>query len=64
MAHALGLRVVAEGVEDDNSLRRLAGYGCDHLQGYRIAPPMPGDDATRWLEACGAAVPLGLVAPA
>ena len=63
MAHALGLRVVAEGVEDENSLLRLAGYGCDHLQGYRIAPPMSDDDATRWLQAHGAAAPLRLAVP-
>ena len=53
MAHALGLRVVAEGVEDENTVVRLAGYGCDHLQGYRIASPMSGPDATRWLVASG-----------
>ena len=60
MAHALGLRVVAEGVEDENSARRLTEYGCDCLQGYGIAPPMSGDDATEWLVRYADAVPLRL----
>ena len=49
LAHNLGLEVVAEGVEDGATLRRLAELGCDRAQGYFIARPMPGEDCTAWL---------------
>jgi diguanylate cyclase (GGDEF)-like protein len=39
--HALGLRVVAEGVEDDATLKLLSGLGCDVAQGYLISKPKP-----------------------
>jgi EAL domain-containing protein (putative c-di-GMP-specific phosphodiesterase class I) len=41
LAHALGLRVVAEGVEDDRCLGLLTGLRCDLVQGYVISKPMP-----------------------
>jgi EAL domain-containing protein (putative c-di-GMP-specific phosphodiesterase class I) len=41
MAHALGLQVVAEGVETETQARVLATLGCDELQGYLIARPLP-----------------------
>jgi len=41
MAHKLGLRVVAEGVETDVQLRLLQAAGCDYAQGFVYAPPMP-----------------------
>lgn len=41
LAHNLGLRVVGEGVEDAETLARLAELGCDSLQGYHICRPMP-----------------------
>jgi diguanylate cyclase len=34
LGHSLGLKVVAEGVEDEASYRHLAQLGCDHAQGY------------------------------
>ncbi|GIL38406.1 phosphodiesterase [Rhodospirillales bacterium TMPK1] len=40
LARALNLRVVAEGVEDADSLELLAGFGCDGAQGYFIARPL------------------------
>jgi diguanylate cyclase (GGDEF)-like protein len=43
LAHALGLRVVAEGVEDDHCLGLLTGLGCDLAQGYVISKPKPAD---------------------
>ena len=49
VAHALGLRLVAEGVEDAATGTVLAGLGCDIAQGYAIARPMPVDDFLRWL---------------
>ncbi len=45
----LGLRVVAEGVEDLPTFDRLAEFGCDEAQGYYIARPMPAAEFTRWL---------------
>jgi len=49
LAHQLGLTVVAEGVEDDNSLARLTTMGCEHAQGYGIAKPMPQEQFLSWL---------------
>ena len=43
LAHSLGMKVVAEGVEDDLSLTLLTGMGCDLIQGWRIAKPMTLD---------------------
>ena len=43
LAHGLGLRVVAEGIEDNATLARLAAYGCDVAQGYHIARPAPAE---------------------
>lgn len=40
MAHDLGYRVVAEGIENDISYRRLMELGCDEAQGYFIAKPL------------------------
>lgn len=44
LAHALGLRVVAEGVEDDRCLALLTGVHCDLVQGYVISRPKPADE--------------------
>jgi EAL domain-containing protein (putative c-di-GMP-specific phosphodiesterase class I) len=44
LAHALGLRVVAEGVEDDECLGLLTELGCDFVQGYVISKPKPADE--------------------
>jgi diguanylate cyclase (GGDEF)-like protein len=41
LAHTLGLKVVAEGVEDDSQLRLLKQLGCDQIQGYYASAPMP-----------------------
>ena len=49
LAHNLGLTVVAEGVEDSDTLDMLDGCGCDGAQGYLISKPCPADALTRWL---------------
>ena len=41
MAHELGLLTVAEGAEDESTLETLREAGCDRVQGYVIAHPMP-----------------------
>ena len=51
LAHDLGLRLVAEGVEDDATGEKLARLGCDVAQGYAIARPMPVEDFLAWLDA-------------
>jgi diguanylate cyclase (GGDEF)-like protein/PAS domain S-box-containing protein len=49
LAHALGLRVVAEGVETDEQLALLADLGCEDIQGYLFSRPLPEEDATALL---------------
>jgi diguanylate cyclase (GGDEF)-like protein len=49
LAHGLGLRVVAEGVEDAATTALLTQIGCDEAQGFYLSPPLPGHDLTHWL---------------
>ena len=49
MAHSLGLRAIAEGVETAELLQQLRGFGCDEAQGYHYARPMPAAEAERYL---------------
>ncbi len=49
LAHHLGLRAVAEGVEDWSMLPELEALGCDAAQGYAISHPLAGPDVTRWM---------------
>lgn len=49
LGHALGLRVVAEGVEDGEALRRLASASCDAVQGYFVSRPLPEPAFESWL---------------
>lgn len=50
MAHALGLKVVAEGIETPEQLRCLQDIACDTGQGYLFCRPVAADDITRSLE--------------
>jgi EAL domain-containing protein (putative c-di-GMP-specific phosphodiesterase class I) len=50
LAHSLGLKVTAEGVETPAALALLSGMGCDLAQGYLIGRPMPLEDLGRFLE--------------
>jgi EAL domain-containing protein (putative c-di-GMP-specific phosphodiesterase class I) len=49
LAHSLGLGMVAEGVEDRETWEALAAMGCELAQGNYLAPPMPAEEASRWL---------------
>ncbi|QCX79298.1 Phytochrome-like protein cph2 [Streptomyces sp. YIM 121038] len=53
LAHSLGLLVVAEGVEDDETWERLRDLGCDAVQGWLVAAAMPPSETTAWLRARG-----------
>jgi diguanylate cyclase (GGDEF)-like protein len=50
MGHRLGMKVVAEGVEDGESYALLRELGCDTAQGYYMSPPLPPDAFQAWLE--------------
>lgn len=51
LAHALGMRVVAEGVETASVASALQRLGCNEYQGYHYAKPMPASAFERWLAA-------------
>jgi diguanylate cyclase (GGDEF)-like protein len=48
LGHNLGLTIVAEGVESEQALDVLAGYGCDVAQGYHLSRPMPAEAFDAW----------------
>ena len=50
IATTLGAEVVAEGVEDEQSLAILKSYGCQVGQGYYFAKPMSADDYVSWIQ--------------
>ncbi|GGY88288.1 EAL domain-containing protein [Pseudoduganella plicata] len=52
MAHALGMRVVAEGVETAGQARQLKQLDCDELQGYFISLPLPATETQPVLARC------------
>jgi diguanylate cyclase (GGDEF)-like protein len=59
LGHDLGLRIVAEGVEDERTLMRLALLGADMAQGYHLSKPLPPEAFSDWM-----GQPRGLVAQA
>jgi diguanylate cyclase (GGDEF)-like protein len=62
LGHDLGLKVVAEGVEDEATLNRLAGLGCDFAQGYHFSKPLAPEAFTQWMGG-PAAAPKPVVRP-
>ena len=57
LGHNLGLRVVAEGVEDRLTWDALAALGCNSAQGYYLSRPLPGPQLTAYLQANSATGP-------
>lgn len=49
LSHGLGMRVVAEGVENESQLQMLRDRHCDEAQGYLFAPPLSPDALLPWL---------------
>jgi predicted signal transduction protein with EAL and GGDEF domain len=58
LAHNLGLSVIAEGVETQETLDELARYGCDMAQGFHIARPRAADEL--WLDGASLSEPHAL----
>ena len=58
LAHHLGLRSTAEGIESAAAQEWLRLAGCDQGQGFHIAPPMPAEDVTIWLSDAARTVSL------
>jgi diguanylate cyclase (GGDEF)-like protein len=51
LAHSMRLVVVAEGVEDEATLRRVAEIGCQQAQGHHMSKPLPAQEFLAWLRA-------------
>ena len=49
LARGLGISIIAEGAETEAELDSLLSIGCDQVQGYSIAFPMPDSQAREWL---------------
>jgi len=50
LAKALGLEVIAEGIETSEQLSVIRGLGCPYGQGYLFSRPVPSEEAVRFLE--------------
>jgi diguanylate cyclase (GGDEF)-like protein len=52
LAHNLGMKVVAEGVENKETAARLKELKCDILQGYYYSRPLASEDFSKWFSSC------------
>ncbi len=50
MGHAMGMKIIAEGVETEAQLEFLRGEGCDAVQGYLFSKPLPAGEATSYIK--------------
>jgi diguanylate cyclase (GGDEF)-like protein len=60
LGHGLGYGVVAEGVENAETRQRLSALGCDAIQGFLVARPMPAAQAAEWIGKAG--LPIATIA--
>ncbi|MDQ2914534.1 MAG: EAL domain-containing protein, partial [Chloroflexota bacterium] len=58
LSHALGFDVVGEGVESAEIVDRLTVMGCDLIQGFHIAKPMPVAETRAWLDTAAAKIEI------
>ena len=49
LAHNMNLRVVAEGIEDEETLRQISDMGCEEAQGYFLGKPMSSGELLHWM---------------
>lgn len=59
LSHSMGIEVIAEGVEDRETLAELVSLGCDTIQGYYLSRPMPIEQFETWLSQDQARVQTG-----
>jgi EAL domain-containing protein (putative c-di-GMP-specific phosphodiesterase class I) len=50
LGHNMGLKVVAEGVENEATMQRLRALGCDLAQGFHLSRPLPPAKLVDWLD--------------
>lgn len=50
MAHRMGMKVVAEGIENKQQSEFLCNHGCDYLQGYYYYKPMSAEEFSKLLD--------------
>ena len=50
VGRSLGISVVAEGVETSEQLQLLQRMGCDQIQGYLLAPPLPAEELPKFFD--------------
>jgi EAL domain-containing protein (putative c-di-GMP-specific phosphodiesterase class I) len=48
LAHSLGMKIIAEGVETTDQAKAVIELGCDEIQGFFFSKPMPADEFLRW----------------
>ena len=63
LGHNLNCQVVAEGVENIETLEQLRELGCDQAQGYYLSRPLPADDITTWFAQSQWGIPVVLSTP-
>jgi EAL domain-containing protein (putative c-di-GMP-specific phosphodiesterase class I) len=61
LAHDFELRVTAEGVEDQSQLDFLRSHGCDRIQGFLAAPPLPAEDFAELLRSGQTILPSEII---
>ena len=63
LGHNLGLTLVAEGVETEQAMVALGGYGCDVAQGYHLSRPITAAAFDLWRDSRPTALPPALCSP-